>query len=81
MYYLFASPDEIDAIHTQLSDVSGITCVVVKNNASNCNFLPQIYVKIHTEMYSDVGVVDILQTTLSLRYTLLKAPEAHTVLI
>lgn len=61
-YYIFAKESDIDAIIEDLSHMPSdtITSVVVKDNSG---VMPTRYIRVHTELLTDAGLVDMIKKT------------------
>jgi hypothetical protein len=79
MYYVFAN--DLGMIRDALHDVSGINHVHIQNNQDG--ILPEKYIEIKTELYTDEGLHHILKSKLgtTLKYVVLKPLSRKEVLI
>jgi hypothetical protein len=59
-YYIFAKDADIDGLFAELSQVPSVTSIIVRDNSG---IMPARYVRVSTEMLTDVGLIHRLKNT------------------
>lgn len=79
LYFLFAKPNDINQIFTEINGTQGITCKL-KNDESG--IVAESYIEIHTEVYTDVGLIKLIKPKLvNRRYTVMKGLQGYEPLV